>query len=73
MTPRELKALLKVCQDHGVSRLRLEGFEVELEQYQAPLKAVIAPTSEVVAEEPATHITPSDEELIYWSSGPVPE
>ena len=73
MTPRELKALLKVCQQHGVTLLKLEGLEVELEYVAQPqpTKEVMSPTLE--AEDNGTHVTPTDEELIYWSSGPVPE
>jgi hypothetical protein len=57
--PKELKALLKVCRDYGVSDVSFGSISVKF--------------GELPKDAPAEHgatgtVTPTEEELLYWSS-----
>lgn len=66
-TPKELKAILKVCQDMRVSRLKMDGLEVELELHQVMSDS---PETMQASATDGVPIAPTDEDLMYWSSGP---
>lgn len=63
--PKELKALLKVCREFGVSDVKVGELEVkfgDLPQEAARQEAI----------ELSEEATPSDEVMAFWSSQPDP-
>lgn len=61
--PKELKAVLKVCREFGVTEFKVDSLEVKL----GDMKVV---QSEDEAEVLASG--PSEEEMAFWSAQPDP-
>lgn len=61
--PKELKALLKVCREYGVTDIKVDSLELKLGELPREAQA---------EEMEAAAAGPSEEELAFWSSQPDP-
>ncbi len=66
MTPKEIKALIKLCRAQGVKSIDVNGIKLELGS--APDKPVRAAKQTSDFKEPETEQIPSEEEMLYWST-----
>lgn len=64
MTPRKLKEYLKIAKSFGLSYLNIDGVEIGFNT-----KTVGMPISQLKQEDIPKHETPTEDELMYWSSG----
>lgn len=62
--PKELKAILKVCRDFGVSDVEIGPLKVKFGEL--PHSQEKASDQEIVA------VQPSEEEMLFWSTQPDP-
>jgi hypothetical protein len=73
MLKKRLEELVVFMRDHGITRLKTSGIEIEIAAKPADkpsqeTQAQPGTMQEIEGEEP-----PSDEDLLYWSSGFEPE
>ena len=70
MKPKELEALLKVLKKYGVTHVKTADIELSLTEATPTMGAI----DEALKTLPSALKTdaPTDEELLYWSSGGVP-
>ena len=61
--PKELKALLKVCREFGVTDIKVDTLELKLGDLPRTLSE---------EEEAAIVSGPSEEEIAFWSAQPDP-
>jgi hypothetical protein len=72
MTPKQVAAYAKLCQKHGLRHLKIDGLELEVElgySVQPPKHAITEYLEQ--EEKNSAVVAPTDEDILYWSSGPV--
>lgn len=63
---KDLEALVKMCNKHGVSTITVDGVTMQLD---GPPEAVKA--NELKTEEPGNTNQYTDEQLLMWSAGAI--
>lgn len=69
MTTKELTALAKLCQKYGIHELTLDNVHIKIDPHYKQQTTKQAPS---LTPEENSLVTPSEEELTYWSSGNTP-
>lgn len=64
---KDLKAILKLCRSQGVNKITLADMAIEFGDMPMTAK-----DGAMVSVEEDAAVTPTDEELAYWSSAPDP-
>lgn len=64
---KELKAILKLCRSQGVTDITIGNVTIKFGDMP-----MVAKNGEMVAAEEDVSLTPSDEDMAYWSAAPDP-
>lgn len=64
MTPKDLAALAKVCQRHGITKLKMADVEFTIEPQVVSLPQALDNNTKTEEQKDLT-----EEELLFWSSG----